>query len=74
MIENTAVNASKEARKYEYFLPVQQSTIMNKPIPAPNKENQGNSLSKKKRKSAKSATINKAKKTWFNNFNSSKLY
>lgn len=43
-IENTAVATNNEPIKYVYFFPVQQSTIIAKPIPDPNNANHGNGL------------------------------
>lgn len=72
--ENKNVQTNKEAIKYICFVPVQHRTIIARPIPAPNNANHGNALLLKKRNSAKSATTNNAKRTWFNILSSSKLY
>lgn len=61
--ENRTVHTNKEAIKYVCFFPVQHSTIIANPTPAPNNENQGKVFWKKKRDKAKSATKNKAKNT-----------
>ena len=59
--------------KYPCFFPLQQRTIIASPIPVPSKANQGNEELKKNKASAKSATINNAKRTWFKIFNSARL-